>query len=1011
MPLVQVPFQKGQDSKIEAKVAPLGVLKTLANARMTKVSRVAKRPGAVAASLTGQTGSAVVSGSLPAQAVYKHQSGELFASLATGVDDAVYGVTAAGRRVLRGILSPWEAPELLLVQSAGSSCFEVSSAYANGYICTAFSSPTTAAAGLYVSVTDTNGRLRRFESLGTGTVVRKARVVACGNSFVVFWAENSSAERIRSSNFATGTAGASWSAVQNVTNGLTYLTGSYDFDVCAYSSTQVAMVYRKSSTELSVILWAFGAGTATGPTDVTADGVGLAIVGATGENISIGWRDASDGAVKINSFNGSLTSIAGPTTVDAGVAIGPVSLMRRSSTVNWIWWSETATQPTVLRRPFQSSDHTFTASAATMIRGAHLASKAALLSTGEPIVWCANTGTFQRNYVLVGFRTDDVDPRSLMVLARDKATAPADADHLSEIVSWTSSGIVNFAWGHPTIVDGTTEAGADIFRKPAVALSRQRGAARGQPAQAGDQLLIAGGVLAQFDGGLVAESGFILPPQLLTATQGTSGSLTQLGVYRYVLTARHYDASGNLTISQVSDPLTVTLTSTNDDVTLTWSEGAFLGFRRGSFEAAFDLTSGGEPRVDIWRTLESGSIFYRVSDADGIDIGTGTFLDTMADTDARDNPVLYTQGERGGLSGPLQNDTPPPCRFIWAGKDRVGCSGLEDPSEFQFSKLFFPGEAVHFSNHRSFRGRIPGRTGPIFCLDDVWAVFEATSGLYTVSGAGPDDTGQGGFDEPRRHSSEYGCNEWRSLCEAPPGLYFQGNDGQIHLLPRGFGPTVWASRNVKEVLETYPVVTSATLVPSEKTINWTVTTSDGASGRLLVYDYVNDVWDVDTIAGGVAHISGALWDGKLALATTSAIDVMTPGTYSDRSSTWYGVTIETHPLKPGGLLGDGRTRMIGVVAEYRGDCGLDMRIAVNDSQTFSSAHSFVDATTVLGQVAGDQVLRGWQIPFQKGGSYAVRLSETQDASTLTEGLAFVGIAFDYRPRRDAQGRPIAPVHR
>lgn len=1008
MALIQVPLAKGQDSKIEAKVAPQGVLKTLANARMTKLSRVTKRPGAVAKVLTGQSGSAVMSASLPIQAVMPSTPGLAVAKYTDG-EDRLYGFGSDSRWLTHGTLPPFEAPERLPAPAAwgGGTATEVSSAYANGLICMVFASSTDVSAVVYDVATRA---IRDVESLDTGTVLRKARVVACGNTFVACWAENTSAESIRCRSFDTTTAGGTWTALQDMTSGLTLLAAQYDFDICAYSSTQIAVAYRKSSTELTLILWNFGAGTLADSVDFTADGVGLSVLGATGENIAVAWRDASDDDVKIQTFDGTLTSVAGPTTVATTTAYGPVALLRGTSSVVYVMWnSRSSSDARVSRRSVNTTTHAL-GTAAFILHGLFLASKPVALTADLAYVWGCTDADFQRNYCLCSFEVTNATPiRGVhATVARDTAQHQNDALHLAEVPIFTLSGQTYMAWGHPRILGDTVQTGASPFIAPATVLMKLRGAARLQSAFVAGLRYIANSLMVCFDGILAVEAGYSIPPQIISVVDVGSGALAD-GDYQYVTTLRTY-AADKLVLSQVSDPKTMTGTGGASSTLGIYSPGAE---RMTDYQRSAASTTG-VIRVDLWRTKVNQSIFYRVSAAAGLNAADGGFTDEALDTVIAANPVLYTQGQRGGLSGPLQNDTPPPCRYIWAGKDRVIVGGLEDPSEVQWSKLFFPGEAVHFSNHRSFRARIPGRVGAVAVLDDVWTVF-ATDAIFIISGAGPDDTAQGGFDEPRKLSSEVGCNEWRSLCECPQGLTFQGNDGELHLLPRGFGPVAWIGRAVSDVLATYPVVTSATLVPEEHIVAFTVTTTDGTSGRLLCYDYTQldeqgvGLWSVDTIAGGAAHISGALWDGKLALATTSVIDVMTPGTYSDRTSTWYGKTIETHPLKPGGMLGDGRTRMIGLLGIYQGDSGLTMQIAVNDSQTFSSAHTLPAPTAANGLTAGDAVLRGWQIPYQKGGSYSLRISETQDGSTLTAGTDFVGIALDYRQREGL--RRIAPAYR
>jgi len=61
---------------------------------------------------------------------------------------------------------------------------------------------------------------------------------------------------------------------------------------------------------------------------------------------------------------------------------------------------------------------------------------------------------------------------------------------------------------------------------------------------------------------------------------------------------------------------------------------------------------------------------------------------------------------------------------------------------------------------------------------------------------------------------------------------------------------------IKDILDQYPVITSAVTVPEKTQVRFTATTSNGAEGVVLIYDYrVNQwmYWSVEE-AGGVQNV-------------------------------------------------------------------------------------------------------------------------------------------------------------
>jgi hypothetical protein len=346
------------------------------------------------------------------------------------------------------------------------------------------------------------------------------------------------------------------------------------------------------------------------------------------------------------------------------------------------------------------------------------------------------------------------------------------------------------------------------------------------------------------------------------------------------------------------------------------------------------------------------------------------------------------------LSGPLQHDPPPPCKYLWPGKDRAIIGGLEKIDEVRWTKTYFPGEPLEFSEDFAFRKRVPGRVKAVATLDDAWIVFTETR-IYAIFGEGPDDSGVGLFSEPRELPSEVGCVDWRSLVSTPLGLMFQAKPDALYLLPRGLGAPVEISRPIRDALQVLGMaVIAARLIAHQAAVVFLIS-AGGASTRNLVYDLRSGEWTVDFPFGGSLPAVGlAEWDGLLVLCASDSIRIESTASISDAGA-WFGVVIETHPLRPGGLQRSVRTRRIAIIFDWLATSGVRLEIAPDDAQTFLATSA---AWGLAGLTVGDTFRREWRLPVQKFGSVRVRVSETQISGGLNQGLAFTGISLETESR-------------
>ena len=152
----------------------------------------------------------------------------------------------------------------------------------------------------------------------------------------------------------------------------------------------------------------------------------------------------------------------------------------------------------------------------------------------------------------------------------------------------------------------------------------------------GENLHIAGGYLHMYDGFQMVEHGFHLYPETLTAgsTATTGGSISD-GQYQYTAIYSWTDNFGNIHRSSPSTPITITLSGG----TATQTQAITVPTLR--------LTNKEKVALELYRTEDSGTIFYKVSSTSSPTINDKTIdsidiTDTLSDADLINNEILYT---------------------------------------------------------------------------------------------------------------------------------------------------------------------------------------------------------------------------------------------------------------------------------------------------------------------------------------------------------------------------------
>lgn len=503
---------------------------------------------------------------------------------------------------------------------------------------------------------------------------------------------------------------------------------------------------------------------------------------------------------------------------------------------------------------------------------------------------------------------------------------------------------------------------------------------RVQTASIGGHLYIASGQPLVYDGKQLVESGFADVPVIFSTTGSNgAGTLTPLGLYTVAVTWEWIDAQGALHQSAPSVVSQVTLGAADDTITVVASSP------HSARRNATNETFGSAVKVVAWCSEANGTVLQRAVFALAT---TTTYGNTVSlvilgpDTTLAQQAVLYTQGARGALSGPLPFECPLPAKYIWASKERVIVGGLPNAAQIQESRPLFPNEPIEWSLGLGFFSTVRGDITAVAILDEQRYVFTREE-IFVVPGDGIDDNGNGTLGPPIKLPSDGGCIDWRSLCECSLGLFFQLDTDKLYILPRGGGAPGWIGKAVQDTLTTYPFITSATLVASDQTVCFTCNDSADQNGLgvIIVYDLRAQTWFVDEPLLADATRASCSYQGRLVIATDGGL-VFYQRT-SDTPNTFIPTTLETVDIYGTGP--DGWSQIYGAafLGEFRGNCILSCDYSLDGGLTFITTGRDYSLT---GLTVGARVRRTWTFGPFPAESIRLRFTTTALAAAATAGL-------------------------
>lgn len=562
-------------------------------------------------------------------------------------------------------------------------------------------------------------------------------------------------------------------------------------------------------------------------------------------------------------------------------------------------------------------------------------------------------GSFFSSALISDVPTDVLTPPVLVSAFTNKFAAAAVAtNHVPKIAKDASTG--KFYW--PTLIIDDQSVS-----RPSLIEFDWLSSARRQTAQIAGLLYIGGGAIAVYDTRLLYAAGVFTKPLITVATPSNgAGALPSSTTLLVSYVAEGRDAFGNVIEGDIADPVTVTMGAADDTITATLATrlGAVLG---GQFIG--------------YRSISGISQLRR---AETTTNATLTFLAT--DATVRTHGIIYPQAGRAALGAVLPNEAPFPADYVWKFGNRILSANADGA---QVSKEIFPGRQVEWSGATGFTiPKISERIVGVAAIDQRGLLFTAER-MYQFSGDGPNDAGEGRYTEPTIVPSSTGLMTWQSLVETPIGLFFQGSNGQLWVLPRDGSPPVWIGQPVRDTLVDFPTVTSATLVTKEQLVCFTCNNSGGTDSRIVCYDLRAKTWIVDEFATATPITSACSYQGRLAILSNGIV-------YTEKTSLTPGTFIE-HALTTGTVnafgSSTGKYCTVGLVGEYRGDCDLRLRISYDDGKTYTNHGTVFQLRSASGLTAGTTVEREWSPSIRKAQSIRFDF-QARTAGSATEGFVF-----------------------
>ena len=533
----------------------------------------------------------------------------------------------------------------------------------------------------------------------------------------------------------------------------------------------------------------------------------------------------------------------------------------------------------------------------------------------------------------------------------------------------------------------------------------------------GQEAYVAGG-LSAYDGRILFDYGFARAPFIFSLTTAGAGNIAA-GTYIYAAVQEYRSNAGILHRSPVMVPR-AQLAGALATNTLVMS--GFNVTRKQSLEAGFPTSSDPVPsRISVYRTIVNGTTpqrlsfepTYNVVAQDAL-LSTATLADTRADasidglgTTLASRDAVYNAG------GELDDEQPPANVTMFYSADRLWVLAGNE-LDWWYSKAFKDNIGVAPGFNPELRYIFTERQVAGGSMDEKTVFFSARS-IWFLQGRGPAPDGTGtDFQGPFSVQTDSGCTNARSLVSMPDGIMFEGS-GDIFLLNRGL-EVEWIGKPVQDQLRAYPVITSAVLLTKRNEIRFSCNASDGETGIVLVYNYVEKQWSFfvytgETLGGdpvaSTAIVDAVLWQDKYTFLTPLGFVYQeSDDTYLD-DGTWVTMDVETAEIFAEGPLSYQRVRRVYLHGQLSSPCDVTLRVATNGRTTYDQQRFF--SSSRLSSLGSAKI--GIHVKRQESHSIRFRITDAEPAVGVGsgQGINLSALGFEIAPipnmdRRGAQAK-------
>ena len=470
-----------------------------------------------------------------------------------------------------------------------------------------------------------------------------------------------------------------------------------------------------------------------------------------------------------------------------------------------------------------------------------------------------------------------------------------------------------------------------------------------------------------FDGNIEYENGFLHSPYIFSTSVGAGGLPN--GSYRYLVTYEYTNFRGQKVVSSSQEYLYSNTTNQYLNI-------AALSYKLGKLTGC---------QVVLWRTALDGDTFYKVTS-----IANDSTTNYVSLNDSVPDATLETRETYYFPEPVLENQPPSPFSSFDLFKNRLMTIASDklnyvqftkekdfelDPGFNEFLRLLIEDNSVSVAE----------KLVAVSSLDDKLIFFKESTIMYSI-GDGPDNSGESGeFTRPQLVSYDVGCINPRCIALTPNGLMFVSKKG-IWALSRGM-----EIEYIGKEVEEYNNYTFSSAILDEKRNLVYFSTTDGPA---LAYDYFTKQWSVfDNYSGN----DMTMVDDKICLGTSDGTIYQENADYDDDGN-FIKQIIETNWIKMSGVQNFGRARRLLLLGEFVSKHKMKVSVAYDYEQYYQDEYVLTpeDAAdyNITTKPANSDLYNGtidgvyqWRIHLAKQKCQAIKI-KIEDVEDGVDGESF-----------------------